>query len=142
MATLASNTYSGLYELHNSGMHKDSRVIGNNTTSSIDRVTDIIIISLHGSDIVFLYPDGTIEFTLAGWPTVTTRERVNHFLRRTNAYVHQHKYEQFVSFGTGNDIKINSRDHYVVLGAGFGESPNLYNGSYSSIDFSEIMEGN
>jgi hypothetical protein len=39
-----------------------------------------IVVSLHGHDIVKLHGDGSVSFTMAGWPTVTTKDRVNAFL--------------------------------------------------------------
>lgn len=34
-------------------------------------------LTLHGNDIAIRLPDGTIQVTLAGWGTPTTRERLN-----------------------------------------------------------------
>lgn len=40
-------------------------------------VTDGTTVWLHGNAIVRRDEDGIIEFSLAGWPTPTTRERIN-----------------------------------------------------------------
>jgi hypothetical protein len=42
--------------------------------------TDGTHVWLHGNLIAWRKPGGTICFTLAGWPTVTTRERLNGLL--------------------------------------------------------------
>jgi hypothetical protein len=39
--------------------------------------TDGTTLTLHGNLIAQRMPDGSIMATLAGWPTVTTRERLN-----------------------------------------------------------------
>ena len=44
--------------------------VGNTTT-------DGVVLRLHGNLIAEKRPDGAIVATLAGWPTVTTRERLN-----------------------------------------------------------------
>jgi hypothetical protein len=51
-------------------MHHQSKSVGNTCTDG-QRVY------LHGNLIAERREDGTIWATLAGWPTVTTRERVN-----------------------------------------------------------------
>ena len=78
MAKLSATTYNGLAEVLGS---RDRTTIGNNTVARYDG--DDIIVSLHGHDIVRLDPAAEqVSFTLAGWDTVTTRERVNQFLGR------------------------------------------------------------
>lgn len=39
--------------------------------------TDGTVLLLHGNRIAWKNPNGAIKATLAGWPTVTTRERLN-----------------------------------------------------------------
>jgi len=41
-----------------------------------DRV-DFATFSLHGHPIVTVAPDGKVSISFAGWPTVTTRSRIN-----------------------------------------------------------------
>ena len=43
--------------------------------------TDGEAIYLHGNKIAWRMPDGTIAATLAGWGTVTTRDRLNTLIR-------------------------------------------------------------
>ena len=51
-----------------------SCTVGNTTT-------DGTVLLLHGNRIAERMPDGSIMATLAGWPTVTTRERLNGLCR-------------------------------------------------------------
>lgn len=52
------------------------------------------VVSLHGNDIVKLYRD-RVEFTLAGWPTTTTRDRVNQFLPSGNRVFQRNQVQYF-----------------------------------------------
>lgn len=76
MAKLKGTTYKELDKLLGD---KYKVGIGNNTTAErVDKYS--IHIKLHGHHIVTLFSEGTMRFTLAGWPTSTTRDRVNKFL--------------------------------------------------------------
>lgn len=55
----------------------DSIKIGNNTI--VRKYKDYLEILLHDHAIVIL-DDVSVRFNLQGWPTVTTRERINQFL--------------------------------------------------------------
>ena len=103
MAKLAATTYSGLDRFLG---ERDSRTIGHNTVA--ERTGTTIFIRLHGSVIVALCDNGDVMFSLAGWPTVTTRERINQFLPGGN-HVHQSNHVQYV-----NDMPIDSLQTYVV----------------------------
>lgn len=106
MAKLRATTYDGLMRLLEQG-RSDSKTIGNNTTAELDG--DVIWIRLHGKKIVKLLIDGQVYFSLAGWPTTTTRERVNQFIGRNRVY--QSKNVQFL-----NEFPIDDYDwHYVDL---------------------------
>ena len=74
MAKLAATTYAGLDAFLGS---KTSRTIGNNTTAA--RYGDEIVVRLHGNRIVRLSAT-EVEVFDAGWPSVTTKERLNQFL--------------------------------------------------------------
>ncbi len=57
------------------------------------------LVALHGNRIAEVYVDGTVKVTLAGWPTATTRSRVNAILREfvaEGANVFQAKGNQFI----------------------------------------------
>ena len=90
MAKLSATTYAGLAEVLG---NRDHVTIGKNTVARYD--DDDIVVSLHGHDIVRLDPAAEqVSFTLAGWDTVTTRQRVNSFLGR-DARVHREGGETF-----------------------------------------------
>jgi hypothetical protein len=95
MAKLLGVTYKDLVRI--CGGH--AKVIGNNTVaipSTDDEDTrGVIRIELHGSNIVELYEDGSIAFTLAGYPTVTTRNRVNSFLPAGNLVFQRNRRQYF-----------------------------------------------
>ena len=61
--------------------------------------TDGKSVWLHGNEIVRKDNDGATEISFAGWPTVTTRERLNAF-----APVRQHKGEQLLFGEIVSDI--------------------------------------
>jgi len=69
-----------------------SKTVGNTRTDGTS-------VWLHGNKIVERREDG-IFWTLAGWDTVTTRDRVNGI---ANAGVYQQKFKQFVD-GVAIDI--------------------------------------
>ena len=50
-----------------------TKSIGNTSTNGQE-------VFLHGNKIAWRSPGNTLELTLAGWPTVTTRERLNAIL--------------------------------------------------------------
>lgn len=56
--------------------------------------TDGQTVWLHGNAIVKRDPDGLVRWSLAGWNTSTTRERVNGI---ANAGVHQVKFEPILN---------------------------------------------
>jgi len=59
------------------------------------------IVWLHNNRIAWRTLDGDIGFTLAGWPTVTTRERINGLLNvfgQSRWGVTQRKHEQYLTF--------------------------------------------
>jgi hypothetical protein len=86
-AKLKATTYKELTKLF-AKTPRDSITIGHNT-QAIRLVEshgqafcnpDIFGIILHSSRIVELDNDGNVSFSLAGWNTVTTRQRINLFL--------------------------------------------------------------
>ena len=58
--------------------------------------TDGQNVFLFGNRIISRLPSGKIIFSLAGHPTVTTRERIRGIL---SEYVYQHKHEQYLPNG-------------------------------------------
>jgi hypothetical protein len=87
-----------------------------NNTYSYDRIEDgrrVIVIELHESPIVKFYEDGSIAASLAGWPTVTTRQRVNKYLP-TSYRVYQHNYVQYLAVPDGEAVVLDSYDWYHI----------------------------
>lgn len=72
--------------------------IANNTTSSFHPL-GYIVIELHGNPI-FKIRDGGFSFSLAGWASNTTRDRVNQLIRHfigAGIYVHQKDWVQYLT---------------------------------------------
>ena len=76
MAKLLGTTYEELDKVLGS---RESRTIGNNTVAH--RYGAMIVVALHGHRIVELYPYRMVRVSNAGYATVTTRERINQFIR-------------------------------------------------------------
>tara|TARA_R100000388_G_C7238572_1_gene159599 strand:+ start:345 stop:800 length:456 start_codon:yes stop_codon:yes gene_type:complete len=74
--------------------------------------TECFYMTLHGNPIASLQPlhktkwhKRTIHLTLAGWNTVTTRERLNALLRilgKSNLHIVQHKHQACLATFAGN----------------------------------------
>ena len=79
---------------------------------------------LHGNIIARKRGD-KIHLSLAGWPTMTTRERLNTLLNEMNSKLrfHQHKHEQYVwCIGADSPSKpINARSWYLLEHTGLSE---------------------
>ncbi len=77
---------------------------------------------LHGN-VIARKRGGKIHLSLAGWGTMTTRERLNTLLSEMNSKVrfHQHKHEQFA-----NDKPINVRNWYLLGETGLSEECQRY----------------
>lgn len=78
MANLKSTTYKGLANL-TEGKCRPVK-IGHNTYAEMHGGTGNIQITLHRSVIVTIDPADSVRFSLCGYPTATTRERINQFL--------------------------------------------------------------
>lgn len=123
MAKLKGTDYASLDKLLRGGI--TYRTIGNNTAAErLDNGT--IRAQVHNHPIVDLGADGSIAFTLAGWPTVITRERVNQFLPADQG-VYQDDWEQYWRRGAWgseecHSVPLDSTDWYVAQeGADLGE---------------------
>ena len=82
--------------------------------------TDGHAVYLHNNLIAQRDPDGSIWVTLAGWGTVTTRDRVNTLCRVLGSGVqfYQRDHVQRVSFPDGADFATCPRDHWMIAAAG------------------------
>lgn len=94
MAKLKGTSFRELNELLGDS---NKMKVGHNTWA--ERDTDAINIRLHQTVIVKLFTD-KVQFTLGGWNTVTTRERVNQFLPTGN-HLNNHR---FVAHFNGREI--------------------------------------
>ena len=82
--------------------------------------TDGQAMFLHGNRIAQREADGSIWVTLAGWGTVTTRDRVNtlcHVLG-SGVWFYQRDHVQRVSFPDGADFETCPRDRWMIAAAG------------------------
>ena len=118
MAQLKATDFNGLEELLVGCIAHETRKIGHNTTAERYWDNDIvtssnkrILIRLHGHPIVSLHPDGHIAISLAGYPTVTTRDRVNQFIGRNRVF--QKNHEQFLTIGE-DTLEMSSNHWYLV----------------------------
>jgi len=91
VAKLKATNYQDIHNLL-SKKNKEQVKLGHNTYASWGELPGQIVIRFHQSDIVKLRISGTVFFNLAGWPTVTTRDRINQFVP---GRVSQNKGEQF-----------------------------------------------
>lgn len=107
MAKLAATTFHGLNRMLSGST--TTRKIGNNTVATRCWESDNIAITLHGHRIVELAPNGDVMFTLAGYPTVTTRERVNQFLP-AGFRLYQSDWTQYLSTRTGEILPLTSSE--------------------------------
>lgn len=92
---------------------RDRYVIGNNTVAHLVRDVssrggiDCIRIELHGSPVAYIrHFEGTVDIdaihvTLAGYPTVTTRDRINSVLREFTRHARcwQDDRQQYIDTG-------------------------------------------
>lgn len=118
MAKLSATTYKELHEKVGTDYRKK---IGHNTWAThelhrdpMGHMRDTYVIRLHNSDIVRLWdpqerPHDPIAFSLAGWPTVTTRERINQFLRPLGFGVWTKRRVQYMDTRRG-ELEIDSYD--------------------------------
>jgi hypothetical protein len=82
--------------------------------------TDGQAVYLHDNLIAQRGTDGSIWVTLAGWGTVTTRDRVNTLCRVLGSGVrfYQRDHVQRVSFPDGADFDTCPRDRWMIAAAG------------------------
>jgi len=82
--------------------------------------TDGQAVYLHDNLIARRGADGSVWVTLAGWGTVTTRDRVNALCRVLGSGVrfYQRDHGQRVAFPDGSDFDTCPHDHWVIVAAG------------------------
>jgi len=101
-------------------MRKVTEQIGNALANSQPKkvsntVTDGETVWLHGNKIVNRVSSGKFLVTLAGWPTPTTRERINGIMRELGIDFHifQRNYEQFAVYN-GEKFELNDNEWFLV----------------------------
>lgn len=103
-------------------MRKESRKIAkafyNRQPASAARTrTDGEVVRLHESIIAWRTLDGDIGFSLKGWPTVTTRDRINSILS-VFGYgrwgVAQRKGEQYLVLGANKMMPIGDEENFYI----------------------------
>jgi hypothetical protein len=117
MAKLTATTYDDLYNVL-TDENVEEAVIGNNTTAFLNQRSceiETVKVALHGSVIAVLYANDKVAFSLAGYPTVTTRERINQFLPSGYKVV-QRGGVQFVSLPDGTYKELNPLRTYTIYG--------------------------
>lgn len=75
------------------------------------------IMELHGN-VIARYSVAKVYMTLAGWPTSTTRDRLNGLMRyiTNNCRFNQHNFEQYF-----RDVRIESTDVVSVDASGYSD---------------------
>lgn len=102
-------------------MRKESKKIAEafvqrQKASAARTMTDGQSVFLHGNQIAKRDERGAVWVTLAGWPTVTTRERLNAICRTLGSpwgFV-QRKHEQFLTNSAGELIPIDDSEWVEV----------------------------
>ena len=115
MAKLTATTWDDLNKVVR--QEESWKKIGHNTHARFDPTLSCYVIRLHSSEIVQIRnvrerPDNPIAFTLAGYNTVTTRERVNQFLRPLGYSVFTRKYVPYMDTRRG-ELEIDSHDWHT-----------------------------
>lgn len=103
--------------------------------------TDGTSIWLHDNEIVRRV-GSDVEFTLAGWPTVTTRDRLNGVLRDYGIGIYQTRGHQYASVGGYDRVVPLEDDHwYSVDFLRFGDTQTQAPVFEPDIDQWAILEG-
>ena len=100
---------------------KIARAFSAGVAASADRTrTDGQAVYLHDNLIARRGADGSIWVTLAGWGTVTTRDRVNTLCHVLGSGVrfYQRDHVPRVSFPDGADFDTCPHDHWMIAAAG------------------------
>lgn len=92
---------------------------GNTRVEIVKGTTDKahVTVYLHNNAIAGIQMDGSVHITLAGWPTATTRSRLNAILRAFTAgcSVYQRRHSQFFA-RAGAEYEIASDEWIDTLG--------------------------
>jgi hypothetical protein len=121
---MTATDYYGLRRLHEGRRFYATRKVGNNTYShlTLDAEFQPIDITLHGHNIVRLFPNGAVMFNECGWATVTTRNRINQFLPG-RYHLNQRNYDQILHHPDGTVVQVPSSGWVLVDWYSTGEQP-------------------
>ena len=117
MAKLKATNYRNLDTILNS---RNVMTIGNNTVAYRDN--EKICVSLHGHTIVVLHSPDSMEINLCGYPTVTTRDRINQFLPNC-VRLYQKNHSQYLADSMFT-IEIDSKITYTIQNSSCGWTVN------------------
>lgn len=125
-AALSATTYDDLHALHGyrdrGEREREMVVVGRNTRSHLHKTPegDNIYISLHDHKIVCLFENGRVAINIAGWPTMTTRDRIQRFLpagyriSQTNGVRGGCDGDQWLSVPTGHTFEVPWRGWVLI----------------------------
>ena len=104
-----------------------------NTTVSRTKA-GIVRVTYHSTDVVTVYPSGTVVLDTGGWRTATTKTRMNQAANQLELgfSVHQQDYDWFVSFGENRWVKMQ--------GTGFLLRSNLTAETGDAYEMHELAE--
>ena len=112
MAKLTIPDHPTLADLHEALGPREAVKVGNNTYAV--RFADGVAVTLHGHTIALFYIDGRIVVDQAGWPTVTTRERIKHLLPE-GFRIHSKLGQAFITYPDGYVDELPAHGRFVVL---------------------------
>ena len=112
-------TYTDFNDLVDFLKGKESRKIGNNTF--VERISDFEIgVRYHRTMIVKMDPTGVLTISTGGWETVTTKDRLNQFLRCRGVSIFQKKGNWYIN---GTNETLPYQDGMQVLSDGHVSAP-------------------
>lgn len=79
--------------------------------------TDGLSVTLHNNKIIERIPSGGFRLSMCGWPTVTTRERLNTFLNllgHPHTCFFQHNHAQYFRRSNGTTFAIDPSATYIL----------------------------
>jgi len=85
---------------------RQNRIIGNNTRINMDKEGKVVV-HYFGNEIVKIEKNGDVWITLAGYPTISTKTRINQFIGNRTVYT-----KNKVTYLDG--MKMELREWYLV----------------------------
>jgi len=117
---IRSRSYDDIIKMHETPTRFYwRRKLGSNTYSTLDVITRVITIRYHRTDVVRLAPDGQTEIYMGGWPTVTTRQRINAYIGAWSVYQKSHAqilHSYYRQVAGEPPLVIDPYTHYILDG--------------------------